>query len=146
MTPNHNLTKWLLGITICILLLLLCIISDLSMRDHHDHWNLRYVIWKAGLRDYNATEVLSGTTHDHTFHERLRGISVKEFEVKFPPPSLRSVLHRPAFEATRNSIPPPHPIPEPPKNRYPKAGSPTLKTGDLSLSAIKKTSLSKLFH
>lgn len=99
MTPNHNLTKWLLGITICILLLLLCIISDLSMRDHHDHWNLRYVMWKAGLRDYNATEVLSGTTHDHTFHERLRGISVKEFEVKFPATFLKISPTPPGFRS-----------------------------------------------
>lgn len=49
-----------------------------------DHKNLYYVMWKLGLRDYASNIVLPGIFHDHDFRQSLRGISVEEFEDRFP--------------------------------------------------------------
>lgn len=49
-----------------------------------DHRNLYYTLWKTGLRDYDWTVAQGGLLHDHEFREALRGLTVEEFEQRFP--------------------------------------------------------------
>jgi hypothetical protein len=48
------------------------------------HYNLYYVMWKAGLRPYDSLIARSGMFHDHGFRSALLGISEDEFERRFP--------------------------------------------------------------
>ena len=49
-----------------------------------DHRNLYYTLWKAGFRDYDWTVTKGGLLHDQEFREALRGLTVEEFEQRFP--------------------------------------------------------------
>jgi hypothetical protein len=48
------------------------------------HYNLYYVMWKAGLRPYDPLIARSGMFHDQEFRSSLLGISEAEFERRFP--------------------------------------------------------------
>lgn len=55
--------------------------ARLSLSDHH---NLYYILWKAGLREYDWTVAKGGMLHDQGFRESLRGLTIEEFEKRFP--------------------------------------------------------------
>ena len=65
-----------IGLFACTLYL-----ARLSLSDHR---NLYYTLWKAGLREYDWTVAKGGMLHDHEFRESLRGLTIKEFEKRFP--------------------------------------------------------------
>jgi hypothetical protein len=48
------------------------------------HYNLYYLNWKAGKRPYEAEVALSGMHHDREFRNSLKGITVEEFNSRFP--------------------------------------------------------------
>ena len=48
------------------------------------HYNLYYLMWKKGFRHYEAPVALSGMLHDKEFRLSLNGITVSEFESRFP--------------------------------------------------------------
>lgn len=48
------------------------------------HYNLYYVMWKAGLRPYDSLIARSGMFHDREFRASLLGISQDDFERRFP--------------------------------------------------------------
>jgi hypothetical protein len=48
------------------------------------HYNLYYLMWKAGLRSYDSSIALSGMFHDHEFRTSLLGASISEFNARFP--------------------------------------------------------------
>ena len=48
------------------------------------HYNLYYLNWKAGKRPYEAEVALSGMHHDREFRNSLKGITVDEFNRRFP--------------------------------------------------------------
>jgi hypothetical protein len=48
------------------------------------HYNLYYLNWKAGKRPYEAEVALSGMHHDREFRNSLKGITVEEFNRRFP--------------------------------------------------------------
>ncbi len=47
-------------------------------------YNLYYLMWKKGLRGYDSEVALSGMFHDREFCQSLLGITVSEFEARFP--------------------------------------------------------------
>lgn len=48
------------------------------------HYNLYYLNWKAGKRPYEAQVALSGMYHDRQIRNSLKGITVEEFNRRFP--------------------------------------------------------------
>lgn len=76
--------EWMLGIFILSSLVALGLIIYLSSLEPGDHRNLRYLMWKAGLRDYDKNEVLQGIFHDRSFQRSLNGMSLSEFHRLFP--------------------------------------------------------------
>jgi hypothetical protein len=76
--------EWILGIIILVSILALGLIIHLSRLEPRDHRNLRYLMWKAGMRNYDKNEVLEGIFHDHTFQRSLNGMSLSEFHRMFP--------------------------------------------------------------
>lgn len=81
---RRNIFQWILGIGVLCLLFLLAMVNHLSRLEAQDHRNLRYLMWKAGLREYDPDIALSGMLHDHTFLENLQGTPISEFHALFP--------------------------------------------------------------
>ena len=75
-----------MGASLVAVLLLVVIVcgfhmARLTLSDHH---NLYYTLWKAGLRDYDWTVASGGLLHDQEFRESLKGLTIEEFEARFP--------------------------------------------------------------
>ena len=67
-----------------LLLVALLIILFLARQSSSTHYNLSYLLWKAGLKGYESSVALPGMIHDHTFRQKLVGISLADFEAQFP--------------------------------------------------------------
>jgi len=59
-------------------------IAFLATQSLTTHYNLYYLMWKAGLRPYDSIVARSGMIHDLSFRDSLNGISIEEFEKVFP--------------------------------------------------------------
>ncbi len=81
---RRNLFQWILGIGVLCLLFLLAVVNHLSRLEAGDHRNLRYLMWKAGLREYDRSISLPGMYHDHAFRNSLRGTTRSDFHDLFP--------------------------------------------------------------
>jgi hypothetical protein len=68
------------GVPYVLLILILC----LAIQPLGSQCNLYYVLWKVGLRGYDARVVLGGMFHDHSYRQRFIGMSHAEFEALFP--------------------------------------------------------------
>jgi hypothetical protein len=55
-----------------------------AKQDLSTHYNLYYLMWKAGIRRYEASVVLAGMFHDNRFQESLKGGTLQDFESRFP--------------------------------------------------------------
>jgi hypothetical protein len=62
----------------------LVVVIGLARQDAGTHYNLGYLLWKSGLKPYEASVALPGMTHDQEFRQELHGISPSEFEKRFP--------------------------------------------------------------
>lgn len=62
-------------------------LADLKRQASYDlstHYNLYYSDWKEGKRAYEPVVALKGMYHDLEFRDSLKGMTVAEFERKFP--------------------------------------------------------------
>ncbi len=60
------------------------VILALARQDSATHYNLGYLLWKSGLKNYEAGITLPGMTHDHQFRNSLVGITPEDLEKRFP--------------------------------------------------------------
>jgi len=56
----------------------------LAKQSLRTHYNLYYLMWKSGMRLYERDVALEGMIHDDRFRKSLAGISVSEFNFRFP--------------------------------------------------------------
>ena len=73
-----------LGIALACTMVLLLVGMFLAKQSLSTHYNLYYLMWKNGFRCYEAQVALSGMFHDNEFRKSLNGITVSEFESRFP--------------------------------------------------------------
>jgi hypothetical protein len=66
------------------LLVTLIIIIFLARQSSSTHYNLSYLLWKGGLKGYESSVALPGMIHDHAFRQKMVGISLADFEARFP--------------------------------------------------------------
>jgi hypothetical protein len=66
------------------LLVTLIIILFLARQSSSTHYNLSYLLWKGGLKGYESSVALPGMIHDHAFRQKMVGISLTDFEARFP--------------------------------------------------------------
>ena len=71
-------------IAIGFLLVTLIIILFLARQSSSTHYNLSYLLWKGGLKGYESSVALPGMIHDHAFRQKMVGISLADFEARFP--------------------------------------------------------------
>ncbi len=81
--PSRKLIVILSGVSISLFGALAAVL-ELARQDSATHYNLSYLLWKGGLKNYEASVALPGMTHDHKFRDGLVGISPAEFEKRFP--------------------------------------------------------------
>lgn len=67
-----------------LLLVALLITLFLARQSSSTHYNLSYLLWKSGLKGYEPSVALPGMIHDHTFRQNMVGISLADFEARFP--------------------------------------------------------------
>lgn len=60
------------------------VVLALARQDSATHYNLGYLLWKSGLKNYEARVALPGMTHDHRFRNSLVGITPEDLEKRFP--------------------------------------------------------------
>ena len=73
-----------LAFAFCLSVALLVAFSFLSLQDLNTHYNLYYLMWKAGLRPYEPAVVFGGLFHDLSYRNRFLGLSPEEFMRRFP--------------------------------------------------------------
>ncbi len=64
--------------------MLLALTAFLAAQNLNTHYNLYYVLWKAGIRRYEPAVALGGLLHDLTYRQRFIGMSTKQFMRVFP--------------------------------------------------------------
>lgn len=72
-------------------LAVLAIVVFLACQSLNTHYNLYYLLWKAGWRRYESPIALSGIFHDHAFRHSFLGTTIQEFEKRFPHTFFRVV-------------------------------------------------------
>lgn len=65
-------------------LIVVFIVAFLARQDLDTHYNLYYLLWKAGLRRYEPAVALGGLFHDHSYRARYVGMPIVEFLQIFP--------------------------------------------------------------
>ena len=73
-----------LGLALACTMALLLAGMYLAKQSLLTHYNLYYLMWKQDFRRYEAPVALSGIFHDHKFRKSLIGITVSEFQSRFP--------------------------------------------------------------
>ena len=87
--PSQAAKRWRLAtITLAVALtaaiVTIACIGFLAKQSMATHYNLYYLMWKAGLRPYDSFVARAGMIHDREFRDSLSGLSVEEFEKIFP--------------------------------------------------------------
>ena len=59
-------------------------VGFLAKQSLSTHYNLYYLMWKAGIRPYDSVIARAGMIHDLDYRNSLKGMSVEEFEKVFP--------------------------------------------------------------
>lgn len=70
-----------------LLVVAICLIGGigfLARQSLSTHYNLYYLMWKAGLRPYDPIVARAGMIHDLDFRQSLKGMTISEFERLFP--------------------------------------------------------------
>ncbi|MEQ1853735.1 MAG: hypothetical protein ABMA01_19335 [Chthoniobacteraceae bacterium] len=65
-------------------ILLLTAIAFLAVQDLTTHYNLYYLLWKAGIRSYERPVAFGGLLHDHIYRKRFIGMTIAQIEHAFP--------------------------------------------------------------
>ena len=73
-----------LGLALACTMVLLLAGMYLAKKSLSTHYNLYYLMWKNGFRRYEAPVALSGMFDDQEFRRSLIGITVSDFESRFP--------------------------------------------------------------
>jgi hypothetical protein len=83
--PNRWKQLAIAALALCLILIgIIAFILDAARLSLSDHHNLYYTLWKHGLRDYDWTVTDGRMLHDHEFRESLHGLTLEEFENRFP--------------------------------------------------------------
>jgi len=67
-----------------LLFVSLIVILFLARQSSSTHYNLTYLLWKGGLKEYEASVALPGMRHDHGYRQTMMGMSQSDFEARFP--------------------------------------------------------------
>ncbi|MES2995649.1 MAG: hypothetical protein V4733_02450 [Verrucomicrobiota bacterium] len=67
-----------------MLLVSLIAVLFLARQSSSTHYNLSYLLWKGGLKGYDSSVALPGMIHDHNYRQALIGMSLSDFEARFP--------------------------------------------------------------
>ena len=88
-TSDVALRRWrraaiLFAVTTACSLALLAVTAFLAVQDLNTHYNLYYLLWKAGIRPYERPIAFGGLFHDSSYQQRLIGVSFEQFTQAFP--------------------------------------------------------------
>jgi hypothetical protein len=85
-TPSKCSCKALvfLMLTSGFLMVTVLFILFLARQSSSTHYNLSYLLWKGGLKEFEQSIALPGMIHDHRYRQKLIGISLSGFEARFP--------------------------------------------------------------
>jgi hypothetical protein len=70
--------------TTASLLFVLMGVTWLAVQPLDAQYNLYYLLWKAGIRPYDRTVVFSSLFYDQSCQQRFLGVTVNQFQQKFP--------------------------------------------------------------
>ena len=90
------------AVAFCLCFVLLASVVLLSLLELNDRHNLYYLLWKAGIRRYDAPIALDGLIHDDHFHRGLIGISTEAFLRQFP--NTFHKVHSRQHDLTSNQV------------------------------------------
>jgi len=87
--PDTALRRWRRVAIICALMAafsvaLLTATAFFATQSLGTHYNLYYLLWKAGIRPYERPIAFGGLFHDHSYRQRFIGMSVEQVERAFP--------------------------------------------------------------
>jgi hypothetical protein len=64
--------------------MLLAATAFLAKQGLTTHYNLYYLLWKAGIRPYERPVAFAGLIHDRSYRQRFIGMTVEQIEHAFP--------------------------------------------------------------
>src|SRR4051794_19011720 len=72
------------ALTTGFIVMLLAAVAFLATQSLTTHYNLYYLLWKAGIRSYEQPIAFGGLLHDGTYSKRFIGMTVEQFQQAFP--------------------------------------------------------------